>query len=355
MNIPKRALSNQVGMQGDAHAGQASGKASGRGGRGGAARTDAPMPAKVSGAGLRPPGLRRGSPGPIHRCVRSLLLALALLLTAPAHADCAGDCDGDGMVRIDEVVGLIACVLNPTKPVGTCLACADADASGALEVHELLAAVAHALDGCPIGGFTLRVYLKEFVGGGGYYRGACLRLEPLGRFAAQDLHSGEFRLDGVPPGRYELQPGCGYPCNLFGCWPRHVPVEIVDRDVTVVVPRHVPCTTGCDREGAICVAPDGFLCGVCRDDPDECTDNAACGTGRVCIPTGLQICPCDGSPALVCAPACGSDADCARGETCGDDGRCMRPACADDADCGADFCVLGRCYDERGSCQLPPP
>jgi hypothetical protein len=132
-------------------------------------------------------------------------------------------------------------------------------------------------------------------------------------------------------------------------------VEIVDRDATIIVPLHVACRAHCDQAGEICVAPGDVLCGVCRDDPDACAGDGDCDAGQVCIATAPPPCPCDGTPALVCAPACGDDADCARGETCGDTGRCVRPSCGSDADCGGDFCVLGRCYDERGSCQLPPP
>jgi hypothetical protein len=292
------------------------------------------------------------------RGMKVLLLAVALLVASPAHAACGGDCDGDGQVRVDEIVGLVSCALNVTRLLAPCLACADGDASGAIEVHELIGAVAHALDGCPRETFVVRVYLNEFVGGGGYYRGTCARLEPLGLRGVQDLQSGEFRFDGVPPGRYDLQPGCdpAHPCNPFGCWPRHVPVEVSDRDVGLTVPLHVPCraTPDCDEAGGVCVAPGGSAgCGVCVDEPDACRGDGDCDGAKVCVPDPQASCPCDGTPPLVCAPACGGDGDCTRGERCADDGRCVRPSCA--SDCGDDYCVLGGCYDERGSCQLPRP
>ena len=203
--------------------------------------------------------------------MRTVLLAMSLLLAAPARAGCAGDCDGDGETRVAELIGLVRCAL--VRPVGdaACLRCADADASGAIEVQELVAAVADALGGCPDAAASCRE----------------------------------------------------------------------DAD--------------CRDPGRQCVAPDGLLCGICRDDPDQCGGDGDCAPGAVCMPTRARVCPCDGSPALVCAPACAADADCAGGERCGHDGHCLRPACALDADCGAGYCVLGRCYDERGTCQLPPP
>lgn len=284
------------------------------------------------------------------------LLAIALLVAAPAHADCAGDCDTDGVVRVEEVVGLVSCALGVAPQVAPCLACADGDGSGAIEVHELIAAVAHALGGCPA--FTLSVYLQEFPGEG-YQIGGCVTLQPLGR---RTQGSGlAYVFSDLAPGQYEIEPALacgGAPCNPFGCWPSPVPVEIVDRDVTVTVPlRPTPCRrhADCRAAGEVCVAPDGFLCGICRDDPDDCAGDGDCDAGQVCVPTRLPICPCDGSPALGCAPACRADADCARGESCAGDGRCVRPSCESDADCGGGVCVLGRCYDERGSCQLPPP
>lgn len=287
----------------------------------------------------------------------TLIVALLVAATAASGAECGGDCDGDGAVEVEELVGLVACALDLTRPLEPCLACGDDDGSGAVEVHELLRAVAHALAGCAQRTFSVSVYLREHLSGGGYYRGGCVRLDPLGRYLAQDLHSGEFRIDGVPPGHYDLRVGCGesLPCNPFGCWPRHTALNVVDRDAGLTLPLRVGCRERCEGGGQVCVPPDGFLCGICRDDPDECGDDLQCGRDRVCIPTRQQICPCDGSPAMVCRTVCRGDADCPDGERCGGDGRCARPSCASDADCGDGVCLLSGCYDELGTCQVPPP
>lgn len=290
--------------------------------------------------------------------MRSAILLAALLAAATANgAECSGDCDGDGTVAVEELVGLVSCALGVTLPPEPCLACGDDDASGAIEVHELLRGVAHALDGCGERTFSVSVYLREFLSGGGYYRGGCVRLDPLGQYLSQYLQSGEFRIDGVPPGRYDVNVGCGPnpPCNPFGCWPRHTAIAVVDRSVGLTVPMRVGCRDSCAGAGEVCVAPDGFLCGFCRDEPDECSVTGRCLRDQVCAPSRKQVCPCDGTPAMVCSRVCRGDIDCPAGERCGGDGRCRRPACTVDADCDEGACVLGHCYDELGTCQLPPP
>ena len=89
---------------------------------------------------------------------RPLLIALVALLAlpgpaaaAPVCADaCAGDCNGDGVVAVDEVVGAVAVALGGA-PLDTCLA-GDRDGDLRVTVDELLRAVAMALNGCPVQG-----------------------------------------------------------------------------------------------------------------------------------------------------------------------------------------------------------
>ncbi|MGD9763801.1 MAG: hypothetical protein AB7V27_08825 [Candidatus Binatia bacterium] len=66
-------------------------------------------------------------------------------LSAPGPA-CAGDCDADGTVAINELVGGVAIALG-SAAVNSCSAF-DTDGSGAVTVAELVAAVAAALTGC---------------------------------------------------------------------------------------------------------------------------------------------------------------------------------------------------------------
>jgi hypothetical protein len=61
-------------------------------------------------------------------------------------SECAGDCDGDGLVTVAEVVRAVGVALG-SAPLSTCEA-ADADVSGAVTVEEIVAALGAALDGC---------------------------------------------------------------------------------------------------------------------------------------------------------------------------------------------------------------
>lgn len=60
---------------------------------------------------------------------------------------CAGDCDGDGQVVIDEVVRAVELALGG-QPAVRCAA-ADSDGDGQVTVDELIAAAGAALRGCP--------------------------------------------------------------------------------------------------------------------------------------------------------------------------------------------------------------
>jgi hypothetical protein len=67
------------------------------------------------------------------------------LFGVPSSGVCAGDCDGDGAVRIDE---LIRCVsIAGGADLGTCSAI-DLDLDGGARIEELVAAVNAALQGC---------------------------------------------------------------------------------------------------------------------------------------------------------------------------------------------------------------
>jgi hypothetical protein len=72
---------------------------------------------------------------------------LALVLSGGARAEvCAGDCNGDGQVSINELVTAVSIALGGA-PVTSCEA-ADPNGDGQVSIDELILAVAHALDGC---------------------------------------------------------------------------------------------------------------------------------------------------------------------------------------------------------------
>ena len=59
---------------------------------------------------------------------------------------CHGDCNGDGMVSISELIGAVNIALGNAAP-DTCVN-ADADGSGEVLINDLIAAVNAALGGC---------------------------------------------------------------------------------------------------------------------------------------------------------------------------------------------------------------
>jgi hypothetical protein len=59
---------------------------------------------------------------------------------------CSGDCNGDGVVTVDEIVVIIQMALGE-RELGACLA-ADSTGDGAITVDEIIAAVDTALQGC---------------------------------------------------------------------------------------------------------------------------------------------------------------------------------------------------------------
>ena len=83
------------------------------------------------------------------RGTRVGMLGAALLLLAahPAAAQCGGDCNGDGMVAINELISGVNIALGSAE-IGTC-ASFDTSGNEGVEINELVAAVNHALEGCP--------------------------------------------------------------------------------------------------------------------------------------------------------------------------------------------------------------
>ncbi len=65
----------------------------------------------------------------------------------PTPSGCAGDCDGDGAVTVNEIILMVNIALG-NLPLSAC-AGGDADQDGAITINEIIAAVINALDGCP--------------------------------------------------------------------------------------------------------------------------------------------------------------------------------------------------------------
>lgn len=81
---------------------------------------------------------------PVRGFAAALLLCLA---ERPADAGCTGDCGGDGVVTVDELLALVNVALD-NAPLDRCFD-VDAGRDGRITIDDLLRAVTHALDGCP--------------------------------------------------------------------------------------------------------------------------------------------------------------------------------------------------------------
>jgi hypothetical protein len=66
----------------------------------------------------------------------------------PTGATCPGDCNGDGMVTIDELINGVRIILQNVIVPNPCPA-SDVDGSGNVSINELVAAVYASLNGCP--------------------------------------------------------------------------------------------------------------------------------------------------------------------------------------------------------------
>jgi subtilase family serine protease len=69
-----------------------------------------------------------------------------LLVQAFAPPACAGDCNGDGMVTVDELIAGVNVALG-VAPVSSCPAM-DTNHDGQVAIDELIAATGRALNGC---------------------------------------------------------------------------------------------------------------------------------------------------------------------------------------------------------------
>ncbi len=67
---------------------------------------------------------------------------------AQRYAVCAGDCDGDGVVRVDELIRGLSIALG-LAPATTCAAL-QSNLDGAVTIDELIAAVQSAVEGCAL-------------------------------------------------------------------------------------------------------------------------------------------------------------------------------------------------------------
>jgi DNA-binding beta-propeller fold protein YncE len=165
----------------------------------------------------------------------SALMGAVLLAAHPVAALCPGDCNGDGLVQVDEVVRSVNLALG----VGQFRFCPPADSSGdgTVTVDEILQSVGSLLDGCPA---TVQVYhapaVHEAAGPRGGGRGVLpngRRVDPAGvQIPTQTL---PLNLALTPDGRSLLVTNDGYSDDEHRQF-----VQVVDTQTLAVTQTEVP-------------------------------------------------------------------------------------------------------------------
>src|SRR5579862_4933779 len=91
------------------------------------------------------PGVRWGRVATM--CFVGAAALIAARVPLLAQQGCPGDCNGDGMVAVNELVTIVDIALG-TIPLSQCRA-ADVDSNGNVVINEMVEAVDAALNGCP--------------------------------------------------------------------------------------------------------------------------------------------------------------------------------------------------------------
>lgn len=90
--------------------------------------------------------------------VSLVTVVVGFMAAGPARAQCAGDCDGNGRVTINELIGSVRIALG-NAALQSC-GSVDLNGNGRVAVNELIAAVSNALNGCGFAGiYTATVAL----------------------------------------------------------------------------------------------------------------------------------------------------------------------------------------------------
>ena len=177
------------------------------------------------------------------------VIGAVLLVRGLAVGACAGDCGGDGLVSIDELITGVSIAIG-TTPDGQCAAF-DADGDGLVAVNELVAAVGNALIGCPFTG----EYTAMIDVGDGDLATVHLQIAPDGSAtgtlstassAAFALHAAALRLTiplltltgtvDLETGAYQLSgsfqgPDGDVPINVSGMLPEHFGTGTIALDI----------------------------------------------------------------------------------------------------------------------------
>lgn len=229
-------------------------------------------------------------------------LMVGTLASAPADAQCVGDCDADGRVRIENLITGVNIALE-LVPVSACPAFQNSE--GAVDVAQLVKAVNAALDGC-LG--TQTCTLRQDV-----------------MFSRLELHIAASPQPLALPINGSTRVSCG-PTNPDGS--AECSCEIISID-PITTPLGVVCITPTDKPcpPARVSCPGGEALNVdlvSNGNIGACDGNAACASSceAACAETGSRVLSsgCTGYCNEGTMQACSSDAECAP-----DNGLCNGP------------------------------
>lgn len=244
--------------------------------------------------------LARGGQAARRALVAGAVVVLAAQVVArPAAAQCAGDCDGDDQVRIDELLTGVAIAIDG-QDVGACAAL-DTDGDGRVVIHELLAAVGHALDGCGV---------------------------PLGRHVCALAESSRLDLRNGLPLSLRPEGALAIECGPLGARGRAHCACAVTEMAAIVIPAIgdvcIQAAPGCERGLLDCAgeqAADARLVadhdvGACAGNPDCALACAASCAARDARPLASS---CEGycQGGTAAGAACGSSDECPQGVCAG--------------------------------------
>ncbi len=286
------------------------------------------------------------------RMLLALGFGLAVGLTsASAQQECVGDCNGDGEVRINELILAVNISLG-TQDLSACEVI-DANGSGTAQINELIQAVNNSLNGCP-----------------GDPAAVCA----LGEASTLTLSTGLLTLPLAPSGeinvRCEETDGADLDC---GCSVRSFqPVDIPGIGEVCVAAAEFECpgrTADCDGDHGLDV--------TARADHNigTCTSNANCAElcdtrcGELGADFYRQASTCEGfcTGGINDGDACNMDTQCPGGSCGGPDGLpdgnicecvCVEPGTGEGT-VGGLSCTLGLALtvelDGSGVCGDAPP
>lgn len=277
--------------------------------------------------------------------------------TATPPVSCVGDCDRDGVVRINELILGVSIELGGDA-LNACPALACSTAGSLVYINCLVVAVNNALDGCGHSTPTITPFPTPVLDCSGAPDGQdCIGpCGPCNPSVHGYCHLGECMTEcapcvsttPTPPATptctpqsiNTCRPDEALECSFSGC-----------RQCACIRWTPTPTTTACTPTFAPTFEPHGGRCRTVAD----CPVGTVRGLHFVCLSWDDYLArdSCHQPPTVSCSfldPRCPVNYACSVA-----DGTCSRAACNVDDDCNRAYCVNRECNEELGVCGVYPP